>query len=525
MSFILQMLGLDARTVRDPDDERWWGGTNPVSTSGVVVDPETALKASAVYACVALIAETIAMLPLITYRRLPNGDRERATNHPLYDLLHSRPNRDQTAFEFIEMLTGHAMLRGDGLARKVPGPRGPTDQLVPMHPDRVRVERGATGVLRYRVRNEQGVEEVLNQEDVFHLKGKSSDGIRGVSVLTYARDSVGLALATEAHGGLLFSQGTRLSGVLQTDQKLDDKVQKRLKATWAGTYAGLKNSHSVAVLEQGLKWQSLGMTSEDAQFLETRSFQVVDIARWFRVPPHMIGETTKATSWGTGIEQMSIGFVVYTLMSWLVRWQQAIQRDLVIAPASYFCEFLVDGLLRGDTESRYNAYNVGRAGGWLSVNEIRRMENLNSIPNGDVYLEPLNMKEAGAPLPGRGTQDAESGKQKAETATHQEGERDAYLQLMVRDAAARVVRKEIGALSKIAEQTGSAEGWMGEVVEFYEKHADFVRQVLRLSSGRVDHWVTQQGWRAYREGIEVFARDEQKHIEALVALVMEEQGG
>jgi HK97 family phage portal protein len=405
MGFITRFLGMEAPAIRDPEDARWWGGVNPVSVAGPVVNAETALKASAVYACVALIAETLAAMPLITYRRLANGDRERVPNHPLYSVLHDQPNRDQTAFEYWEMMVGHAMMRGNGYARKVPGPKGPVDQLVPMHPDRVTAERGMTGVLRYRIRNEDGTEEVLNQEDVFHLKGKSSDGITGVSVLTYARDSIGMALATEEYGGRLFSQGTRLSGVLQTEQKLDKPVQQRLKASWESTYSGLKNAHRVAVLEQGLKWQQLGMTNEDAQFLDTRSFQVVDIARWFRVPPHMIGETSKATSWGTGIEQMSIGFVVYTLLSWMTRIQQAVRRDLIIATDQYFAEFLVDALLRGDIKSRYEAYNIGRNGGWLSVNDIRRAENMNSLANGNVYLEPLNMKEAGTPLPPAGKEE------------------------------------------------------------------------------------------------------------------------
>lgn len=499
MGFITRFLGIDAPALRDPEDPRWWGGVNPVSVAGPVVNAETALKASAVYACVALIAETIAAMPLITYRRLPDGNKERVPHHPLYSVLHDQPNRDQTAFEFWEMMLGHTLQRGNGYARKVPGPKGPVDQLVPMHPDRVKIERGQTGVLRYRVRREDGTEEVLNQEDVFHIRGKSSDGITGVSVLTYARDSVGMALATEEYGGRLFSQGTRLSGVLKTAGKLDKDVQKRLKAQWASTYNGLQNAHQVAVLEQGLEWQQMGMTNEDAQFLDTRSFQVVDICRWFRVPPHMVGETSKATSWGTGIEQMSIGFVMYTLLSWMTRIQQAVGRDLIIAPQQYFAEFLVNALLRGDTKSRYEAHNIGRNGGWLSVNDIRRMENMNSIPNGDVYLQPLNMNEAGSVPEGTGA---------------------VHYALMVQDAAARVARKEIATLSKMVDRGDGAE----EAYAFYEKYTDFVSEVLRIAPQRARHYTDYQCTRIRNQGLQAVIESEEHAVDMLQAFVEEEHG-
>lgn len=507
MGLLAQILGVAPEVPRNPDDEHWWGAAPVQTSAGINVTPEVAMMSSAVYACVALIAETLASLPLITYRRLPNGDRERATQNPLYDLLHDQPNHYQTAFEFKEMMQGHAMMRGDAFAQKVPGPRGPVDQLIPLHPDRVTVERLNSRAIRYRVRNELGTETVFLQDEIFHLRGKGSDGLRGESVVGYARNSIGLALATEEHGGLFFKNGTNLSGILTTEQKLDAKVKARVGADWARLHSGRKNAHTAAVLEQGLKWQEMGMTNTDAQFLESRVFQLTDIARWFRVPPHMIGETTKATSWGTGIEQLSIAFVMYTLLPWMTRWQQAINRDLILARGQYFSEFLIDALLRGDITARYNAYNIGRNGGWLSVNDIRKMENQNSIPGGDIYLQPLNMTDAGAKsLPSTPEQDDE--------------EATAYHRLMVREAAARVVRKEIAALNKFADRGADP----SEIAAFYEKHADFVSEVLHLHREDGRQYADYQREMIKGFGMGSITNDETTSIEMLLAYVEHRHG-
>ncbi len=533
MGILASLLGVRAHTP-DPNDEFWWTPSpGLVAQSGVRVDADAAMKVSAVWACVRLISETIASLPLIVYQRLPDGGRERAVNHPLYSLLHDQPNGWQTAFEFVEMLTGHALLRGDAYARIVPGPRGPVDQLVPLHPDRVTPERIPTGTsspdgrpvyrLRYRVWREDGRDEVVNKDQIFHLGGLSFDGVRGLSVIEYGREAMGLALAAEGYGARLFSQDAKPGGVLQHPGKLSEGAAKRLRADWQAMHAGLANAHKVAVLEEGMTWHQVGMTSEDAQFLQTREFQVEDVARWFRVPLHMISSTTKATSWGTGIEQLSIGFVVYTLLPWLRRWEKAIARDLIIAPHLYFAEFLVDALLRGNVRDRYEAYAVGRNWGWLSANDVRRMENMNPIgPAGDVYLQPLNMVEAGSTSGGfargepRGHSAPNTASAEAEAGNQLSA---AHYHLLLQDAAARIVRKEIAALGKAARRCADdPEGWRQSVEEFYADHAGLVAQTLRVRLADAEAYVAEQRQALLAGGASVMQDWETRRVADLVAL-------
>lgn len=434
----------------------WWTGSGD-SVAGVTVGADTALKISAVFACVGLLSETIASLPLIIYRYLEDEQgRARARNHPLYALLHDQPNQNQTAIEFVQMMQTHALLRGSGYAEIVPGARGFVDQLLPIHPDYVTKEKLATGRLRYRVRDEiTGQERVLNNEDIFEVGGLTLDGWNTVSVVSYARDSFGLSLAAERYGSRFFRNGSRPGGVLQTDGKLSRDAAMRIKGDWEAFHSG-ENQHRVAVLEQGLKWQQVSITPEDAQFLETREYQAEDVCRWFRVPPHMVGLTSKATSWGSGIEQMSIGFVSYTLRPWLTRWTQAIKRDLILAPQTYFADFVVEHLLRGDISTRYNAYAIGRQWGWLSTNEIRGYENLNPIPGGDNYLTPMNMSTGDEPAAG-----------------------DHYRQL-AEESAARLVRKEIAAITRLSQ----GDDFANQVTRFYEGHASLVAQAMRISLDR-----------------------------------------
>jgi len=353
------------------------------------------MRASAVYACVKVLAETIASLPLIVYRRLPNGGKERALEHPQYRLLHDQPNGWQTSFEWREMTQGHVTLRGMAYSEIIPGPRGAVEELIPLHPDRVEPKRLENGSLIYIHRPENGKERRLTQEEVFVLRGLSSDGIKGLSPIEHARESIGLSLATEGYGARFFQNDARPGGVLESPNKLDESAYKNLKTSWAEAYSGVANSHKPAILEQGLTWKQMGMTSEDAQFLETRKFQLSEIARIFRVPPHMIGDLERSTN--NNIEHQSIEFVVHTIRPWLVRWEQAITRDLLIGAGEYFAEFLVDGLLRGDFKTRSEGYASAVTTGWMTPNEVREKENLNPIEGGDELMKPLNMAPGGEP--------------------------------------------------------------------------------------------------------------------------------
>lgn len=435
-----------------------WDGFTGDSLAGIAVGPDTALKISTVYACVGLLSETIASLPLVVFRYLENeAGRERAKNHSLYPILHDQPNQTQTAFDFVQMMQAHALLRGSGYARIKAGPRGFVDQLEPYHPDNVHKEKLANGRIRYQVRDDNGTWKPVNDEDMFEVGGLSLDGWSTVSVINFARDSLSLNLAAERYGSKFFRNDSRPGGVLQTDGALKDGVAKRIKNEWEALHVG-GNQHRVAVLEGGLKWQQVGISPEEAQFLGTREFQAEDVCRWFRVPPHMVGLTSKATSWGSGIEEMNIGFLTYTLRPWLTRWAQAIKRDLILAPQTYFADFIVESLLRGDIETRYNAYSMGRQWGWLSVNEIRAYENLNPVTGGDQFLTPLNMSPAGG----------QSGP------VLQRGKGSKHYRLLVEESAARLVRKEIAAIGRLPTDGH----WSAGVERFYDDHAVLVSQAM-----------------------------------------------
>ncbi len=386
-----------ADTVGGADDDYWYQNQvgSGVSQAGALVTPDTAMRVSAVYACVRIIAQSVAVLPFTVYTSTDAG-RIKAVDHPLFRILARRPNSWQTAYEFMLMQQAHLCLRGNAFARIITGLDGSIEALVPIHPDRVRVFRLMNGRLRYEVRDQiaNTTENVL-QEEMLHVRGLTLDGLVGMSPIAVARETIGGALGTQDYANRLFSNDARPGGVLTVPGKLSTPAATRIKEDWQQKFTG-PNIHRTAVLEEGVKWAATGMTPEDAQFLETRRFQVIDIARIFGIPPHKLGELDRSTH--SNIEHQGMEFVTDTLMPWLVAWEQAVSRDLMTEPEqdTFHAEFQVDALLRGDTASRYAAYAVGRQWGWLSADEIRRREGMDPIGGlaGNTYLRPMNMVDA-----------------------------------------------------------------------------------------------------------------------------------
>jgi HK97 family phage portal protein len=368
-------------------------GVKPVS-SGVSVTEEQALALTAVWACVQLIAGTLGSLPLLVYKRLPNGGKERMPQNPLYRLLHDQPNPEMTSTTFRETLQAHVLLWGNGFAEITTNGAGRPAALWPIEPWRVTAFRDGRA-LRYRVNNQNATDTILRPEQILHVPGLSGDGVWGYSVIRKAREAVGLGLATEKFGATFFGQGATFGGVLTHPARLSDPARDNLTKSINNRHQGVDRAHNFIILEEGIKYDRLGIPPEDAQFLETRKFQRAEIASLFGVPPHMIGDVERSTSWGTGIEAQSIGFVTYNLRRWLVRWEQELTRKLIasLEMNQQMIEFLVDGLLRGDTTTRYAAYNIGRNGGWFNADDIRELENMNPLPDGQgkLYLVPSNM--------------------------------------------------------------------------------------------------------------------------------------
>jgi HK97 family phage portal protein len=349
-----------------------------------------------VYACVNVLAQTIAALPLMVYRRLPDGGKERAPEHRLYRILHDQPNPEMTAYEFRACMVGHVCLWGNGYCEIERSDAG-VNALWPLRPDRMTPNRDESGALVYDYRLPDGTLKRFQFEQIMHWRGLSSNGIVGYSPIRQAAESIGLDMATRSAGNKFFGNDSRPGGILRHPGKLSQQSADRLKTSWESAHGGLSQKHRVAVLEEGIEWQQIGIPPEEAQFLETRRYGRSEIAALYRVPLHMINDLERATF--ANIEHQSLEFVKFTLMPWLVQIEQAIKRDLFgisDGKRSHFAEHLVDGLLRGDIASRYQAYSVGRNWGWLSANDVREFENMNRLPGdeGDMYLVPSNMMDA-----------------------------------------------------------------------------------------------------------------------------------
>ena len=369
------------------------------SASGKQVNERTSMQMTAVYSCVRILSEAVASLPLNVYRYTDTGGKEKAFDHPLYRLLHDEPNPEMSSFIFRETLMTHLLLWGNAYAQIIRNGKGEVIALYPLMPDRMTVDRDENGRLYYKYRKsnddaptmESGVV-ILAPSDVLHVPGLGFDGLVGYSPIAMAKNAIGLAIAAEEYGSKFYANGAAPSGVLEHPGTLKDPA--RVRDSWNSTFGGSSNSHKVAVLEEGMKYTPISISPNEAQFLETRKFQINEIARIFRVPPHMVGDLEKSSF--SNIEQQSLEFVKYTLDPWVIRWEQALYRTLLSEEEknTYFFKFNVEGLLRGDYQSRMQGYATARQNGWMSANDIRELEDLDRIPaelGGDLYLINGNM--------------------------------------------------------------------------------------------------------------------------------------
>ena len=390
------------------------------STSGKAVTERSAMQMTAVYSCVRILAEAIAGLPLHLYTYKDDGGKEKAIGHPLYLLMHDEPNPEMSSFVFRETLMTHLLLWGNAYAQIIRNGKGEVVALYPLMPNRMTVDRDSSGQLfySYQMNNtdaptmESGTV-ILRPSDVLHIPGLGFDGLVGYSPIAMAKNAIGLAIATEEYGAKFFANGATPGGLLEYPGTVKDP--DRVRESWNKGFSGSQNAGKVAILEEGMKYTPITIAPEQAQFLETRKFQINEIARIFRVPPHMVGDLEKSSF--SNIEQQSLEFVKYTLDPWVVRWEQSLSRALFTPEEKkrYFFKFNVEGLLRGDYQSRMNGYATARQNGWMSANDIRELENLDRIPaeeGGDLYLINGNM----LPLVHAGAfADIDSGKEDTES--------------------------------------------------------------------------------------------------------------
>lgn len=468
--------GASLQATYAPDHDFWYQPVGVRTAAGPSVDADTAQKISAWYRGRDILATVLAMLPLPLLERLPNdGGAEHARAHPLYDVLHDRPNPWQDSFQWRRQHMYHLVDHGNAYDRIVPGPRGFADQLHPIHPTRVTVDQVDSGRLVYRVRSAKtGLTATYGQDTIFHLRGASSDGVVGVGILEAARTSLGTALATESYAATIFSQGTLNGGVIENPGLLNAEAAQRMAASFV-TQAGAW--HRPKVLEQGSKWVPNDLTPEDAQMLLSRKFAIDDMARWLGVPRQMLENSDP--SFGNA-EQFDRNFIAYSLGPWLSLFEFAIRDQLILNPARYYAEFTREALVRGDLAVRWAAHVNAVNAGIKSVDEVRGVENLNKRGGkANDLREPQNI--TGKPLVS------------TENPVPGGDDRGARAEAVTIAAAARVLRKEIAAVQKAAvKYAADGAAFTAWVTEFYRGHATLVTQALQVDDAAAARYCAGQ---------------------------------
>jgi len=437
------------------------GGTS--TAAGINIDHDNVLTFSAVWNAVNIISGAVGFLPMIVYRRREDGGRERAPQHRVYQLMHDRPNPYMDALVFRETLTAHALTWGNGYAEiEWDGGMRPV-ALWPLLPDRMKVKVDGNEVI-YQYTTKDGKQYRLLPEDVLHIKGLGFDGLKGYSVIQYAAEGIAAGMAAERFGAAFFGNGAIPGGVLEHPKVLSNTARRNLRDSWEERHKGLDQAHRVAILEEGMTYKQIGIPARDAQLLETRRFSISDVARWFDIPPHMLKDLTRSTY--SNIEQQGIEFVTWTLAKWLRRWELETNWKLFSNQqyGYYYAEFVVDALLRGDTNSRYEAYAKAINSGWMKPNEVRLRENLNPDPAIEGFRQPVNIITigTGAQAPAAGGDESEDERQRA-------------FARLLRETWRRIITKEVKALRKALKRDSD---FLTYVRNFYAKQAEYATQVL-----------------------------------------------
>ena len=452
------------------------------TAAGVKIDEHNALQIASVWACIRAISEDVAKLPIDLFRRGPKGEKTHLRDDPAWRLLNVEPNTDDDchAFTFRETLTGHAISWGRGIAEIVADGAGRPEAMHIIEPHRVRMVR-EDGRLLYEIRNDSGRPTYLTPDRVFHVKGLSYNGIVGYSVIAKARESLGLSTAADQFGAKFFAGGAKPSGVLQSPNKLSEKAFKNLQESIARQKQNPEESGGTLIFEEGLVWNSVTMPPDDAQFLQTRQFQVPEVCRWFRMPPHKIFDLTRSTN--NNIEHQSQEYINDTLMGWMCRWENEAARKLIVPSKRTTVSFAhnTKALLRGDLKSRYEAYGLARQWGWYSANDVLRKEDEEPLPGdqGDLYVTPVNMTtpdKIAAPTPEPAP--APAADPAAPTSKKNQQTRSIALvrraEPAFRSAIARILRFEADKARR-AVKGGTVNEWMGE---FFPRHLEHVRDEL-----------------------------------------------
>jgi len=463
------LLGTRAAVPRGPTDDFWYSPIGVQTSAGLKVTPQTAASLNALMACVRVIAETLASFPLIIYRNRADGGKDRAENHPMYRTLKFQPNPWQTRFEFVEMLEGHILLRGNAFCEIVPTGGGGAD-LMPLNPDRMLVEQLANGRLRYTHKDEIGKETIFNQDEIFHVRGMSFSGLLGLDPVELGADTIGTAMAGERYAGNFYRNDGTPSGVLKHPNRLGEEAQKNLQKSFGGLTVATDGAHRIRILEEGMDWQQIGINAEEAQLIESRKFAVEEIARMMRVPPHLIQSLDKATF--SNIEQQSLDFLTNTMRPWATRWELALQRD-VIDDEVFFAEFLIDAQLRADIKTRYEVYSIGIASTMLSPNEARQKENMNPREGGDSFENPNTSSGPTEP-------DEDGGGENESDQPNDPEEKAAWFGIVLADAVDRITKKEVREIQRRIGQDAEMDFVkLSEWIDgFYEKHAEFMYKTL-----------------------------------------------